>query len=58
MSSSRGSSQPVSELVGIEPAFPTLAGGFFTTSATWEAPVIGLDKSKHFHPHAASHNAK
>ena len=33
--SSRGSSQP-----GIELAFPvspTLAGGFFTTSATWEA---------------------
>ena len=23
---------------GIEPASPALAGGFFTTSATWEAP--------------------
>ena len=30
---------------GIEPAFlmsPALAGGLFTTSATWEAPVIVL----------------
>ena len=24
---------------GIEPASPVLAGEFFTTSATWEAPV-------------------
>ena len=34
--SSRGSSNP-----GIEPTslmYPALAGGFFTTSATWEAP--------------------
>ena len=27
---------------GIEPASPALAGGFFTTSATWEAPSYGL----------------
>jgi len=29
---------------GIEPASltsPTLAGGFFTTSATWKAPALG-----------------
>ena len=25
---------------GIEPASPALAGGFFTTSAIWEAPVV------------------
>ena len=25
---------------GIEPASPALAGGFFTTSATWEAQAI------------------
>ena len=25
---------------GIEPLSPALAGGFFTTSATWEAPVM------------------
>ena len=25
---------------GIEPAFPALAGGFFTTSTTWEAPLL------------------
>ena len=37
---SRGSSQP-----GIEPTSltsPALAGRFFTTSASWEAPMIGL----------------
>ena len=27
---------------GIEPVSPALAGGFFTTSATWEAPSYGL----------------
>ena len=25
---------------GIEPASPALAGGFFTTSATWEAHMV------------------
>ena len=25
---------------GIEPASPALAGGFFTISTTWEAPVV------------------
>ena len=25
---------------GIEPLSPALAGGFFTISATWEAPVM------------------
>ena len=32
---------------GIEPTsliFPALTGGFFTTSATWEAPYIGTAK--------------
>ena len=28
---------------GIEPSSPTLAGGFLTTNATWEAQVISLD---------------
>ena len=40
MPSSMGSSQP-----GVEPASltsPALAGGFFTTSATWEALELGL----------------
>ena len=27
---------------GIEPPSPALAGGFFTSSATWEAPSYGL----------------
>ena len=30
---------------GIKPAFlmsPVLAGGFFTTSATWEAPILSM----------------
>ena len=26
---------------GIEPTFPASAGGFFTTSITWEAPTLG-----------------
>ena len=40
MPSSRGSSRP-----GMEPGSltsPALAGGFFITNATWEAPVTGL----------------
>ena len=42
--SSRGSSRP-----GIEPAIlvsPTLAGGFFTTSATWEAQSVPFSAIK------------
>ena len=31
---------------GIEPAFPGLAGGFFTTSATSEAGEKGLFKTE------------
>ena len=33
---------------GTEPTFlmsPALAGGFFTTSTTWEAPEVPLSKS-------------
>ena len=36
--SSRGSSQPMAELESL--VSPALAGGFFTTSATWEAPYL------------------
>ena len=32
---------------GIEPASPALAGGFFTTSTTWEAPLKSLHTYKH-----------
>ena len=28
------------------PVFPALAGGFFTASATWEAPDAGYHKGK------------
>ena len=28
---------------GIEPVSPALAGGFFNTSATWEAPYFIID---------------
>ena len=37
MPSSRGSSQPGTELASLRS--PALAGGFFTTSATWEASI-------------------
>ena len=36
MPSSRGSSNPGIESMSL--MYPALAGGFFTTSATWEAP--------------------
>ena len=29
---------------GIKPASPALAGGFFITSATWEAPAESVEK--------------
>ena len=35
--SSRGSSRPRDQ---IRVSFPALAGGFFTTSVTWEAPQL------------------
>ena len=37
VASSRGSSRPQVEPVPL--MFPALAGGFFTTSATWEACI-------------------
>ena len=39
VSSSRGSSQPRDQTWVRSLTFPALAGGVFTTSATWEAPV-------------------
>ena len=38
MPSSRGSSQPRMETVSL--TSPALAGGFFTTSTTWEAHYV------------------
>jgi len=46
ISFSRGSSNP-----GIEPASPALAGRFFTTSSTWEAPFFPAAPSAHI-PHS------
>ena len=41
MPSSRGSSLPrIEPELGSRPEFPALAGEFFTTEATWEAPVV------------------
>ena len=40
MSSSRGSSNP--RIKPMSCTFPALADGFYTTSATWEAPFIPI----------------
>ena len=48
MPSSRGPSQPRDQTLGLL-ASPALAGGFFTTSATWEALYTCVDVFKTFH---------
>ena len=47
MPSSRGSSQPRGWTCGFL-HLPALAGGFFTTSATWKAPII--TSHDYYHP--------
>ena len=44
MPSSRGSSLPRDQ-TRIS-TFPALAGGFFTTSAAWEAPIYTMETSR------------
>ena len=46
MSSSRGSSQPRDQTC-ISLMSPALAGGFFTSNATWKAPYLLCNKLFH-----------
>ena len=39
---------------GIEPTSPALAGGFFTTSATWESKVTLLVEQLHIYVHTGT----
>ena len=47
MPSSRGSSQPWDRTQDSYVFLPALAGGFFTTSATWENPIPGQGTRDH-----------